>query len=222
MPSLGTLRAAGPCPRGSPCPRRVMLRGRRTRHGRGTRDSAGQSEPLGRQAGFPQQEPHGRGDRHSGECQTHSVHLLPRRGSLLGSGQPRPPERKGSRRESSFSPQPHPPEQHPLSHPRPLGSGHPSTAPHPSPAGACPAAFPSPRPYLVPCSSPGGAQALASGAGSPWAVRQQAAACMVAGDAVPSDTAEPWWGHIYSSASAVTHKFFGAGERGDGAVGTAV
>lgn len=76
--------------------------------------------------------------------------------------------------------------------------------------------------YLVPCSSPRGGQALAAGTRSPWAVRQQAAACMVAEDAVPSDIADPWWGHIYSSASAVTHKFFGAGERGAGAVGTVV
>lgn len=42
-----------------------------------------------------------------GTCQTHSVHLLPPwRGSLLGSGQPRSPERKGARGEieqSSFS-----------------------------------------------------------------------------------------------------------------------
>lgn len=54
-------------------------------------------------------------------------------------------------------------------------------------------------PHLSPCSSPRGTgQALGT-------------ACMVAGDNVPSDTADPRWGHIYSSASAGTPKFFRAG-----------
>lgn len=221
--------SAWPCPRGCVgCG--VMLQGRWAR----TKGSGVTLWGERLLAGTP-------ASQHRGECQTHRVHLLPpRRGFLLGSGQPRSPERKGSRRDRAASaPQPltlpaplcfacltRPSSparcQHPLSHPWPLGSEV-SPAPHPSPKASwsCPIPHPARSPqrstqYLAPCSSPRGGQALATGTGSPGAVRPQAAACMVAEDAVPSDTADPRWGHIYSSASVVTHKFFGQGSEGLG------
>lgn len=68
--------------------------------------------------------------------------------------------------------------------------------PHPVPPGCA-----APR-YLPPCSSPGARGALAPGTGSLLGGRQQAAASMVAGNSVFSNTADPWQGHLYSPALA--------------------